>query len=294
MKIAIIGSGDVGRCYAQAFNAAGHSVAHLCDSAPRQSIIEFASDISAQLHSEPGPWLGEADLIVSAVFGGVALGVAEKALPFVRQDAIYADFTTGSANDLFAASQLAAQAGVRFVDVAIVGAISISGAKTPLLCAGSASQDIIKVMSGVGAPIHEVGSQAGDAVSLKLLRSVFTKGMEALAVECLLAAEQRGLRTELYDVLSDLDQIPIRKFMEVSVTTHVRHAGRRLAEVREASQQLTNEGVSPLALAGVEQRFQTTSAAINRSALTAEPTVENSLEWLYKNQQDAASPNNAS
>ena len=44
-----------------------------------------------------------------------------------------------------------------------------------------------------------------DAAALKLLRTILTKGLEALAVECLVAAEKQGIRTELYDAMSDVE-----------------------------------------------------------------------------------------
>ncbi|WP_438811351.1 hypothetical protein, partial [Salmonella enterica] len=76
--------------------------------------------------------------------------------------------------------------------------------KTPLLCAGIGAEDIRALLASVGAPIKAVGDRAGDAATLKLLRSIFTKGVEALAVECLVAAEKKDLRHTLYDVLSDV------------------------------------------------------------------------------------------
>src|SRR3546814_7146412 len=82
-----------------------------------------------------------------------------------------------------------------------------------------------------------------------------------------MAAEHRGLRHQLYDVLSDLDESSIRSFMEAVVTTHVRHAGRRLAEVQEARCQLQNEGVRPLAIDGVEALFRRTSESIAKHPL---------------------------
>lgn len=296
MQIAIIGCGDVGRCYATAFSEAGHQVTDLCDSQSSAILERYATDVGAQLHSAPGSWLAKADLVVSSVFGGVALDVASQALPHMRKGAIYADFTTGSPDDLRAAGQLAQAANIDFADVAITGAISLGGSRTPLLCAGITADRLVELMRAIGAPIRTVGTHAGDAVALKLLRSVFTKGLEALAVECLMAAEHRGIRNELYEVLSDLDQSPIKDFMETVVITHVRHAGRRFKEVQEARTQLQNEGIRPLAIDGVAMLFQRTSESIAKQPLAAEPTIENSLEWLYEQQhvngQDAPKAEN--
>ena len=92
------------------------------------------------------------------------------------------------------ASALSKKHHVNFVDVAITGAVNLHGAKTPLLCAGEKAEDVAQIFKRLGTPIQVVGDKPGDAAALKLLRSIFTKGLEALSVECLLTAEKRGLR----------------------------------------------------------------------------------------------------
>ena len=86
-----------------------------------------------------------------------------------------------------------------------------------------------------------------------------TKGMESLAVECLVAANAMGLRASLYEVLSDIDRTPLTTFMDAFVRSHVDHAGRRHAEVREARDQLHEAGLEPLVLDGVERLFARTA-----------------------------------
>src|SRR5271169_5631363 len=125
------------------------------------------------------------------------------------------------------------------------------------------------------------GASAGDAISLKMLRSVFTKGMEALCVEMLIAAEKRGLREQLYDVLSDIDKSGLRSFMETIVRTHVVHAKRRAHEVAEAERQLALVGVPSLVLPGVASRFLATVSALEKRPLTVpEPTIDEALQWF--------------
>src|SRR3546814_17261804 len=85
--------------------------------------------MAEELHAESGAWLAEVDLVISAVFGGVALDVARQSLPSMHKGAIYADFTTASPAALFDAGQLASEAAIQFVDVAIAGAISLGGSK---------------------------------------------------------------------------------------------------------------------------------------------------------------------
>ncbi len=164
----------------------------------------------AALHATPGAWLADADVVVSAVYGHAALAVAAQALPHLRGDALYADYTTASAADMRTAAERAAGRGVAFADVAIMGAIALLGDRTPLLCAGTGAEAAAAFARTSGAPAQAIAGQAGDAVRLKLLRSIMTKGMESLAVECLVAAERMGLRDALYDVLADIDRTPRR------------------------------------------------------------------------------------
>src|SRR3546814_15737435 len=79
-----------------------------------------------------------------------------------------------------AAAGVAASHGVPFADVAIMGAIALLGARTPLLCVGTAAPAVVEFAQGCGIPAQAIAGQAGDAVQLKLLRSILTKGMESL------------------------------------------------------------------------------------------------------------------
>lgn len=287
MKIALIGCGEVGSCYAQAWRTAGHTVFAVCELRQDAEMQAQVQGYGATLHATPGAWLAQADLVVSAVFGYAAEQVAAQALPYLRPDALYADFTTASAADMRAAADIAANHGIPFADVAIMGAIALLGARTSLLTAGSGAAAVVEFAQTCDIPARAIEGQAGDAVQLKLLRSIMTKGMESLSVECLVAAEKLGLRNALYDVLSDIDQTPLTTFIDSFVRSHVLHAPRRLAEVREARDQLTQAGLEPLVLDGVERLFARTAQGIaaareaqNGAPLDLPNTVEARLAWL--------------
>lgn len=125
------------------------------------------------------------------------------------------------------------------------------------------------------------GSRAGDAMLLKILRSVFTKGVKALAVELLLAAERQGFRASLYDVLHNADEASLPQFLEMLVTTQVVHARRRLHEVEEAQRQLSNIGLVSDLLDGVRHRCARTSSMLDLASLPSEkPSLDEALRWL--------------
>lgn len=284
MKIALIGCGEVGDCYARQWVAGGHRIVGICELRNDAEMQARAASHGSTLHAEPGPWLAEADIVVSAVFGHAALAVARQALPHLGRQGVYADFTTASSGDMRAAADVAAQLGVPFTDVAIMGAIALLGARTPLLCAGAGAPGVAEFTASCGAPAQAIEGEAGDAVRLKLLRSILTKGMESLAVECLVAAESMGLRASLYEVLSDMDRTPLTTFVDSFVRSHVLHAPRRLAEVREAREQLVEAGLQPLVLDGVERLFARTTQGIEAAraagSFNVPDSVADRLAWL--------------
>lgn len=281
MKFAIIGGGVVGRCYAQALAESGAEFVGALDIAPGEALRRLAAEHGVAIHAAAGPWLAEADHVFSAVFGSASLAVAERVLPAMTPGAIYVDMTTATPETMREAAALAAHRGVGFVDVAVTGAVNVRGAKTPMLCSGERASAAARMFGDLGAPVRVVGERAGDATRLKLLRSIFTKGLEALAIECLATAEAAGLRPQLHDVLLDVDQTPLQALMETLVTTHVQHAARRRDEVVEAGQLMRAHGIEPVVLPAVQALFERTVDALGHDPLPGSG-VDAALAWLSR------------
>ena len=273
----------VGACYMQAFLEQGHSLVGLCDLQPNAAVADAVQAAGAQVHTAPGAWLAEADVVVSAVFGTVARSLFEACLPHLQDGALYVDMTTADPGEMRECGELAQRGAhgtaVHFVDVAITGAVNLGGKKTPLLVAGGKAGFVQELFSPFGGSVRVVGDQPGDAASLKLLRSIYTKGVEALAVECLVTAQQMGLREQLYAVLQDIDETPLRTLMESMVRTHIPHAARRRNEVAEAQQQMARHGLAPVVSPAVESLFAATAQAHAAQPFTGTSTDE-AIAWL--------------
>lgn len=281
MKFALIGGGVVGRCYGEALVQQGHAMRGVWDLQPTPELRALASATGAEVFVDAGPWIAEVDVVLSAVFGTAALDVARRALPHMRPGGLYIDMTTATPEDMASGASEARRHGVAFVDVAITGAVNLRGARTPLLCAGDEADRVLACFAGLGAPIRVVGHRPGQAVQLKLLRSIFAKGLEALAIECLTTAEAAGLRAELHEVLLDIDQTSLQSVMEAMVSTHIEHAHRRRSEVIEAAQLMRAVGIQPLLLDQVQVLFERTVEAV---ALRAAPerSLDAALQWLIQ------------
>ncbi len=273
----------VGACYMQAFVEQGHSLVGLCDLQPNAAAADAVQAAGAQVHTAPGAWLAKADVVVSAVFGTVARSLFEACLPHLRDGVVYVDMTTADPQEMRECGELARRVAqgraVHFVDVAITGAVNLGGRKTPLLVAGGKAGFVQELFLPLGGSVRVVGGQPGDAAALKLLRSIYTKGTEALAVECLVTAQQMGLREQLHAVLQDIDETPLRTLMESMVRTHIPHSARRRNEVAEARQQMARNGLAPIALPAVEALFAATARAHAAQPFTGTST-DDAIDWL--------------
>lgn len=279
MKFALIGGGVVGRCYGKALIESGAALRGIWDIQPTAQLKDMAAATGTAIHPGGGDWLAECDFVFSAVFGTAALAVARQSVACMRPGSVYVDMTTAAPEDMMAAAHAAAERGLAFVDVAITGAVNVRGAKTPLLCAGERAAQVAGLFSRLGAPVKVVGARPGDAARLKLLRSIFSKGLEALTIECLTTAEVSGLRAQLHEVLLDLDQTPLQALMETLVVTHIEHAARRRDEVIEAQHLMRVNGIQPVVLPAVQALFERTVAALERKpAPNSGPDI--AVQWL--------------
>lgn len=283
MKIAVVGLGEVGRTYAEALAARGEHEVVLNELLPSLAARELAERLGVVIHTKPGPWLADVDRVWLCVTGDVAAPVAEGLAPHLRSAAITVDLTTASPQDKRDIGAAFAAAGLAYVDAVIMGAVGLTGARTAILGAGPLADTALAEFARIGAPVRSLAhGRAGDAVALKLLRTVLTKGLEALGVECLIAAEQQGVRAELYEVLSDIDQAGLTHFLNAVVRTHVLHAERRGHEINRAAAQLRTFGLPSLLMAASEERFARTARAIADQPPTpgTADQIDTAITWL--------------
>ncbi len=283
MNITIIGGGEVGCVYAEAIYHAGYKV-QLCTPRPSEKVLKLASEDKITLHTKIDTWLNDTDIVICCTPGSVARTVAKETIPFLKKGKLFADFSTCAPDNKIEAASLAISKEIFFIDVAIMGSIDLHQARTPLLCSGNGTEKIIAFMQKIGAPIRALpNSKVGDATFLKLLRSIFMKGLSALTIECVVAAEYYGLKEALYESLIDFDQTPIREFLDMFLRRHVVHACRQRDEVAEAEKQLKSSGLPVQLLPAIESLFETTCEFIKKNPIKNEkPTTEEALDWLIR------------
>jgi 3-hydroxyisobutyrate dehydrogenase-like beta-hydroxyacid dehydrogenase len=180
-----------------------------------------------------------ADVVLSVNAAAVAVEVVREALSALDADALYADLNTAAPA---LKRELAILAGNRFADVALLGPVPAKGIATPALASGPGAQEFAAALAPLGMPVTVVSDQAGDAAAMKLVRSVFMKGLAASAVESVAAAEAAGHGDWLKDEIAAVIGRPLLdRLLEGSRA----HAARRVDEMEAAAELLVEFGVEP-------------------------------------------------
>ena len=111
-----------------------------------------------------------------------------------------------------------------------------------MLVSGAGAERFAELFRPLGMPVEIVGLRPGDAAGLKLLRSVFMKGVAAAALESIGSAKAVGVeehvRAEIASVLGE-------PLLERLLAGSRLHAARRAEEMRAAAAYVEELGVEP-------------------------------------------------
>jgi 3-hydroxyisobutyrate dehydrogenase-like beta-hydroxyacid dehydrogenase len=226
MRIAVLGLGEAGTIYARGLAERGADVVGCDPVAETPPRVQRASSV--------GDAVGGADLVLSLVGASAAETVLGEALPRMTPAAAFADLNTGAPEQKRGLATRAVAAGIPFADVAVMAPVPRAGLDTELLASGDGAESAADTLSSYGLPIRVVGAEAGDAAALKLVRSVFMKGLAGLVFESLTAAEKIGATTEARaQIASELGPGGYALVERLLEGTR-QHAARREQEMRDA------------------------------------------------------------
>lgn len=235
-RVALLGLGEAGSRLAADLVAAGMEVRGY-DPDPDRDVP------SVSRAGDPAAAAAGCDVVLSANTARAALDAAAAALPALGETTLYADLNTASPELKRELAVLVAGAGAGFVDVALLGPIPTRGLFAPVLASGVAAKQFADLFGLLGMPVTVVSEEAGDAAALKLVRSVFMKGLAAAVIESMQAAEAIGHRDWL---AGEIEAMIGRPYLERALEGSRKHAARRVDEMEAARELLVELGVEPL------------------------------------------------
>jgi 3-hydroxyisobutyrate dehydrogenase-like beta-hydroxyacid dehydrogenase len=153
----------------------------------------------------------------------------------MKPGAVFADLNTGTPELKAQMERDARDHDVQFADVAVLAPVPRNGVQTPLMVSGDGADAFAEFMLPTGAPVEPIGGKAGDAASRKLLRSVFMKGLAAVVLESVTAAESVGQDTWLRQQIEVEFSGDPQQLIDRLITGSREHAERRVYEAEDAA-----------------------------------------------------------
>ena len=254
IAIASIGFGEAGQAFARLdVRAYDRKVA---DPVTRAAMVDAYRAAGVRGSDTPQDALADAEAVLSLVTADQALPAARDYAALLAPGVLWLDMNSVAPDTKRAAARAVTAAGGRYVDVAVMAPVLPARLAVPLLLAGPDAADAEAVLRDHGfTNIAIAGPSIGAASSIKMIRSVMVKGLEALTAECGIAAERAGVRDA---VIASLDASWKPQGWETRIDYNLdrmmAHGLRRAAEMEEVAVTLEALGVEPAMTRGTIRR----------------------------------------
>ena len=258
--IGFMGFGEAARAFASGWAGAAGSLTtydiKLDD--PLQAPALRQACATHSVDPVPAAALADRSLILCLVTADQAVAAATAAPP-LAPDALWLDGNSCSPGTKLRA---AARIGAGYVDMAIMAPIHPALHRTPILLSGPQAAAAADRLHALDMRVQVVGDRVGIASTIKMLRSVIIKGMEALTAESFLAARRAGVDMQVLASLMASDpgmNWPARG--AYNLERMLSHGSRRAAEMQEVAATLRELGL-PDAMATATAEWQARIGAL--------------------------------
>jgi 3-hydroxyisobutyrate dehydrogenase-like beta-hydroxyacid dehydrogenase len=227
-----------------------------------------------------------APIILSLVTADQALIAARESAAAISAGALYCDMNSVAPNTKREAALLIEAAGGRYVDVAIMAPVHPQRQGVPLLVSGAHTEAGCAALASAGfTNVRAVPGGIGTASSIKMLRSVMVKGLEALTAECVLAAHRAGLIDEVFGALNNSwPGVDWLEKADYNLERMMVHGLRRAEEMEEVVKTLDGLGTGSAMTRGTVERQR----AIGSMGLTGQGPLDAKLAAVLQERQGQA------
>ncbi|WP_052867922.1 RraA family protein [Streptomyces niger] len=236
MKVGILGLGEAGALYAAGFVEHGWEVVGF-----DPGEVPTPAGVTRAVTTQEA--VQGCDLVLGLTGAKAALAVAREAAPHLRSTTVYADLNAAAPELKRKIAEVVGEASAAvFADVSVIGSVPKYRHRTALVVSGRGASLVADYFGALGAPVEDLGAEAGAASARKLLRSLFMKGLGAIIVEAVEAGRAAGdelwvreqIAKELVDGEGALDRLYDGTY---------KHADRRAREVSAAAELVAELGL---------------------------------------------------
>ena len=248
-RVSFIGFGEAGQAIAAGLREEGIERIAAWDilfpAAEGAKLKAAGESTGVRLAASAADAVRETDMVISAVTAASSLEAARSVERHLSGAPYYLDINSVSPGRKQETAKLLGDRA-RYIDVAVIAPIHPLRHKTPLLISGPHAEAISPLLGELQMTLRVVGGDTGQAAAIKMIRSVMIKGIEALTLECFLAASRANV---LDDVTASLKNnypgLDWPKMSEYNLERMASHGERRAAEMEESAATLRELGLDP-------------------------------------------------
>jgi 3-hydroxyisobutyrate dehydrogenase-like beta-hydroxyacid dehydrogenase len=253
--VAILSPGDMGHGVGQVLKQNGLRVV-TCLQKRSQRTRELAVEAGIEDLPSLEAVVTESDLIMSILVPGAARDIAREvgeALRATKTDVLFADCNAIAPSTARDVASIIESAGGRVVDAGIIGPPPTRPGNR--MYASGPGADEFATLNHHGLDIRVLPGEVGQASGLKVCYAALTKGLQALGLELLVAADAMGLHDELAAEQAE-SMSAIRGYLERITPTMPPKANRWVSEMEEIAQAFADLGMTPKLFEGVADMYR--------------------------------------
>jgi 3-hydroxyisobutyrate dehydrogenase-like beta-hydroxyacid dehydrogenase len=248
--LAFIGFGEAGQAIAAGLRDAGAGRMSAWDilfpKAEGEKLLRAGAASGVTCAKSAAEAVRDADIVISAVTAASSVEAAVSVKAYLAGKPFFLDINSVSPGRKQETAKLLADAA-RYVDVAVLAPIHPARHQTPMLLAGPDAGAVAPALAALGMRATIGGAEVGAAAAIKMVRSVMIKGIEALTLECFLAAARAGVIDEVAaSMKNNYPGLDWTKIVPYNLERMANHGERRAAEMEEVADTLRELGVEPL------------------------------------------------
>lgn len=223
-------------------------------------------------------------ILVSTVPPGEALAAAQSAVPHLCSGTLYVDMASVGPQTKREINKLIVGAGSRFVEGVILEAVSVAHVRVRILLCGPDAKDLALMLRSWGLNVEDFGREIGMASSLKMVRSIVTKGLETILLEALMTARRMNLDKDLWATLIEyFRDYSFEKVARVAIISHLSASKRRHAEMIDVVDTIKSAGINPVVSGGVREFFRHSAGFAQAGGCSSQATeIEEVLKDMVR------------
>ena len=208
-----------------------------------EKITSRMVEVGVSKAATPQQAYSQAKYILSLTSAAVAVQVAQGIIGQLRPGQVYVDMNSAAPTSMTEIDNLPRPEGVLFCDVSLLGSVPATGHRTKMMLSGDGAAGFYDFLQDFQTRATLLDTPAGSASAIKMFKSVFSKGLPQLLLECLVPAAEYGVMDIVLDSFKDtFKNRNVEQFADEVLFRTLIHAKRRSAEMADVADTVETMG----------------------------------------------------